>query len=216
MGYLPALCSSLPIIRISFIGSLSGIRSVTTLTPSVLLILWWHMGREKRICDRDYVNRCCLHSLNRLVIRYPATAPPHLSPEQCLIRLIYTPVITSTETAEPVTVTEATTTTNTVTSTYHSTVIVTSTAEPPPHPEPSVVTKRAKIQVFRTSNGATVGWMYLSSGPAITSDPSIAGVVSYEILEGATSASQVRFTLETSSSTAPGFTAPRSIGLENY
>lgn len=174
------------------------------------------MGREKRICDRDYVNRCCLHSLNRLVIRYPATAPPHLSPEQCLIRLIYTPVITSTETAEPVTVTEATTTTNTVTSTYHSTVIVTSTAEPPPHPEPSVVTKRAKIQVFRTSNGATVGWMYLSSGPAITSDPSIAGVVSYEILEGATSASQVRFTLETSSSTAPGFTAPRSIGLENY
>ena len=77
-----------------------------------------------------------------------------------------------------------------------------------------MVTKRAKIQVFHASTGASVGWVYRSNGPAITGDPAIAVVVTYEILEGATSASQVRFTFQ--DSLALGFNAPMSLRLEDY
>lgn len=134
----------------------------------------------------------------------------------CLSRLISTPVVTSTETAEPVTSTEATATTDTVTSIYHSTVIVTSITQPSAPPAPSLVAKRAMIQVFRKSTSAAVGWLYMSNGPAIASESISAAVFGFSVLEGATSTSQVRISSEGHSPTALGFNTAANQILENY
>lgn len=158
---------------------------------------------------------------------------------KCLRRSMSTPVVTSTKTAEVVTATEASTTTDTVTDTYQSTVIVAETAEAvtttevstttdtmtstsqssvteTAEPVPSVVTKRAMIQVFRKSTDAAVGWMYMSNGPAITSDPTLAGVVRFDVLEGVKTASQLRLTPEGYSPAALGFNVPASQSLGAY
>lgn len=134
----------------------------------------------------------------------------------CLSRLISTPVITSTETAEPVTSTDATTTTDTVTSTYHSTVIVTSTAQPLAPPAPSLVAKRARIEVLRTSNGAPMGWVFTNGVVVgITTNLDLAAVFSFSVLEGATSTSQGRLTFEAYSPAALGVMVGSNTKIRN-
>jgi hypothetical protein len=109
-------------------------------------------------------------------------------------------VATTTTTAEAVTLTSAATVTATTTSIIHSTAIATATALP------LISTRRTKIEVLRKDTQASVGWLYNSAGPAITTDVNQAGIVDFTLSPGATTGSAVRITLE-------GVVSPSALGF---
>ncbi|KAK3315942.1 hypothetical protein B0H66DRAFT_604248 [Apodospora peruviana] len=125
-------------------------------------------------------------------------------------------VATSTvsDVASTATVTASATVTETTTSTAHTTALATATVTPPT--APVIVTRRAMIQVFRVSTNVPVGWIYMSSGPSITTDPTIATVFGFDVAEGAATASTVRFSPEGYSPAALGFNVPATQRLENF
>ncbi|KAK4160372.1 hypothetical protein QBC43DRAFT_338321 [Cladorrhinum sp. PSN259] len=147
--------------------------------------------------------------------------------------------VTATATAEPVTVTEegsvvTRTTTSIVTDIGVTTVVVMTTvtvrpSQPPPAPSsstststssampaPSSVAKRALVQVLRKDTGSAAGWLYMSSGPAITTDPTVAVPISFSVSSDATTATRLRFSPEGYSPNVLGFNTPASVELRNY
>jgi len=78
------------------------------------------------------------------------------------------------------------------------------------------VTKRAKIQIYRVSTQSYIGYVYMSSGPAVTSDPNVAATFRYNLTAGAASASQVRFEVEGYAPASLGFNVPAAQSMKNY
>jgi hypothetical protein len=78
------------------------------------------------------------------------------------------------------------------------------------------VIKRAKIQIHRVSTQSDIGYVYMSSGPAVTSDLNVAAIFRYNLTEGAVSASQVRFEAEGYAPASLGFNVPAAQSMKNY
>ncbi|KAK0667170.1 hypothetical protein QBC41DRAFT_366366 [Cercophora samala] len=98
-------------------------------------------------------------------------------------------ISTVTSTAEAVTATEATTVTETTTETVHTTAIATETAKPAPKSVKRVV----KIEAIRKNAGTSLGFIYNSNGPAITSSANQqATLFEFNLLDDKTAGSQLR------------------------
>lgn len=125
-------------------------------------------------------------------------------------------VATRTVSDEAITITTTATITDTTTRMIHTTAnaIATTTVVPPPAPR--LVQRRALIQVVRVSNGSPVGYLYMSNGPAITSDPTLAVVVRFNTTEGAETTSSVRFQPEGYGDAGLAFSIPTSATLKDY
>ncbi|KAK3995724.1 hypothetical protein QBC44DRAFT_387912 [Cladorrhinum sp. PSN332] len=170
-------------------------------------------------------------------VGYPEWLQTTYSPErvssacQCLsIAPSSAATVTITGTAEAVTVTEGAVVTETTTSTLTTigviTVTVTTTERPSQAstststssaaPSPSSIAKRAMVQVLRKSTGAGVGWLYMSSGPGITTDPTLAAVVGFSISSDTTTASKVRISVQGYSPYALGFDGVISRELQGF
>ncbi|KAK4182806.1 hypothetical protein QBC35DRAFT_545952 [Podospora australis] len=120
--------------------------------------------------------------------------------------------VSETATAEPVTVTEGATVTETATTTLTTIGIVTVTQTATPTPSP--VTLQAKIAVHRKSTGDRVGYVYLSSGPAITADAARGSTVKITVPGG--SATQLRIVPDEDPTLALGFNVPASQDLQYF
>jgi hypothetical protein len=72
------------------------------------------------------------------------------------------------------------------------------------------------IAVYRKSSGAKVGYVYMSSGPAITTDPTLAVVVAFTLPAGETPAKALRLLPEGYSPAALGFNCPNTQELRNF
>ncbi|KAK0732440.1 hypothetical protein B0T21DRAFT_412615 [Apiosordaria backusii] len=107
--------------------------------------------------------------------------------------------------------------TSTVTSTLLSTVTATETLTPP-GPTPTTL-RNINIEVLRKDNGASVGWLYESNGPAVASSKQQAakydiGIPEFDGVEGGSGA---RISIVGgSSSSAVGFSAYATRPLETY
>ncbi|KAK3345939.1 hypothetical protein B0T25DRAFT_583223 [Lasiosphaeria hispida] len=129
----------------------------------------------------------------RRTIDYPEWLPATFASTRvssaCLCLSISQSIATSTATADAVTSTAPVTVTSTATSTAYSTTIATATALPL-----VPTTKSTKIEIFRIDTGASVGYVYDSSGPAIGTLPQASTFV-FTLLAGATSGSALRISL---------------------
>ncbi len=132
---------------------------------------------------------------------------------QCLSIAPSATTVTVSATAEAVTVTEHATVTETTTSTLVTIGIVTVTATPTPTPTPTANPnpQHVKIAVYRVSTGQRDGYIYLSNGPAITTDVNAAITVDITSTGGA---STLRLT-PAGSSVALGFSVAASQELKN-
>ncbi|KAK3331611.1 hypothetical protein B0T19DRAFT_472670 [Cercophora scortea] len=114
---------------------------------------------------------------------------------------------TSTTTAEEATTVTAsetvtiTATETTTVATLHSIAIATVTALPVVAP----ITTVAKIEILRKDTEASVGWLYLSTGPAITTNSALAASVEFTITAGATANSGVHISIPGNTPSALGF-----------
>jgi hypothetical protein len=61
-----------------------------------------------------------------------------------------------------------------------------------------------------------VGWLYFSSGPAITSAQASAAVLNISLPAGVTNPTQLRIDFESASPPTLGFNVPASQDLGNY
>ncbi|KAM7219093.1 hypothetical protein V8F06_005531 [Rhypophila decipiens] len=157
-------------------------------------------------------------SFVRRAVDYPSWLPTKYLPARvssaCHCLGVPRAVTTRTVSDPAVTLTTTAMVTDTTTSTIHSTAIATTTNLVQP-PAPSIVERRARIQVLRKSTNSAVGWIYMSNGPAIGSDPTMAVPVRFNLTAGATTASKVRFEIEGYNG-ALSFSVPVSQRLENY
>lgn len=148
-------------------------------------------------------------------VQYPEWLAPTYSPARvssaCQCLSIAPSGITVTATAEAITVTEDITVTETTTSTLVTIGVVTVTQTATPSP----VTQKTKIAVHRKSTGDRVGYMYLSAGPAITSDANAALTVDITVPGGATTATMLRL-IPAGNSVALGFQVSASRELRDY
>lgn len=150
-------------------------------------------------------------------VAYPSWLPSTYLSKQvssaCACLSVPLSVATITATAEAATLTAPTTVTETTTTTLHSTAIVTETAKP------QVSTQRATIEVLRKDTGASIGWLYMSSGPAITTDATQAVPINFTLTPGATKGSAVRISVEGVTPSALGFLKDNNpsniVALEN-
>ena len=157
-------------------------------------------------------------------VEYPEWLDPTYSPERvssaCQCLSIAAPSQTTvTATAQAVTVTDDATVTETTTSTLTTDLgVVTQTVwtTVTPTPAPSAVPVRAMIAVYRKSSGAKVGYVYMSSGPAITTDPTLAVVVAFTLPAGETPAKALRLLPEGYSPAALGFNCLNTQELRNF
>lgn len=122
---------------------------------------------------------------------------------------------TATETAEAATSTASATITATRTLTVEEEFSVTTVTETPT-PVPIPVTKRIQIQVLRKSTMAVVGWIYFSTGPAITADAAAAASFNINLLSGAATGSQLRIAFEAASPPTMGLNCAASRNLGDY
>ncbi len=151
-------------------------------------------------------------------IEYPDWLPPTYDTSRvssachCLnIVPSATTVIRFSSTAEPVTVTEHATVTETTTSTLTTVGIVTVTATPTPTPTANPLPQNIKIAVHRASNDDLVGYVYLSNGPAVSSDVKNAVTVGISSTGGT---SRLRLT-PAGGSVALGFNVPATRELKD-
>ncbi|KAG7285732.1 hypothetical protein NEMBOFW57_008026 [Staphylotrichum longicolle] len=159
-------------------------------------------------------------------VDYPEWLASTYSPErvssacQCLsIPAASEATFTATATAEAVTLTDDATITETITNTVTTDIgVVTQTVWTTvvPTPTPSAVPQRAIISVHHKGTGALVGYVYMSSGPAITTDRTLAAVVKFDMPAGATGARRLRLQVEGDSPSALSFHCPVSLELQNY
>lgn len=159
-------------------------------------------------------------------VDYPEWLASTYSPErvssacQCLsIPAASEATVTATATAEAVTLTDDATVTETITNTVTTDIgVVTQTVWTTvvPTPTPSTVAQRAIISVHHKGTGALVGYVYMSSGPAITTDRTLAAVVKFDMPAGATTASKLRLLVEGYSPSALSFQCPVNLELQNY
>ncbi len=131
---------------------------------------------------------------------------------QCLSIAPSATTITVSATAEAVTVTEQATVTETTTSTLVTVGIVTVTATPTPTPTANPFPQHVKIAVYRVSTGQRDGYLYLSNGPAVTTDVNTAMTVDITSTGGA---SKLRLT-PAGGSDALGFNVAASKELKDY
>ncbi|KAM7187516.1 hypothetical protein V8F33_011163 [Rhypophila sp. PSN 637] len=157
-------------------------------------------------------------SFVRRAVDYPSWLPTKYLPARvssaCHCLGVPLAVTTRTVSDPAVTLTTTAMVTDTTSSTIHSTVIATTTNLVQPLAS-SIVERRALLQVISKSTNAAVGWIYISNGPAITSDPTRAVPVSFNLTTGATTASTVRLVFEGYNG-ALSFSAPASVRLENF
>lgn len=130
----------------------------------------------------------------------PTSYGPRYISKACACLSISPSVSTLTATADPVTITAPVTTTETTTTTVLSTAITTETAAPP-----APLTKRVYVEFLRKDTGASVGYLYHSSGPAIANSIGQAAPVSFTVPAGVTTASQLRITIDGLTPSALGF-----------
>ncbi len=131
---------------------------------------------------------------------------------QCLSIAPSATTVTVSATAEAVTVTEHATVTETTTSTLVTVGIVTVTATPTPTPTANSIPQHVRIAVYRVSTGQRDGYIYLSNGPAVTTDVNAAITVDITSTGGA---STLRLT-PAGGSVALGFSVTANQELKNY
>lgn len=120
----------------------------------------------------------------------PSTYGTKYISQACSCLSLAPSVITATSTADAVTETGAATVTETVTSTVYATAVATETAKPAPSP----VSRAVRIEAIRKNAGTSLGYIYNSNGPAVSTNPNSAARFEFTVLEGETSASQLRLT----------------------
>ncbi|KAK4197920.1 hypothetical protein QBC40DRAFT_341636 [Triangularia verruculosa] len=91
-------------------------------------------------------------------------------------------------TADVVTVTNPVTITKTITETIHTIAITTVTAKPAPNP----VNRAVKIEAVRKNAGTSLGYLYNSNGPAVTTNINSATLFEFTLPDDKSAGSQLR------------------------
>lgn len=151
-------------------------------------------------------------------IEYPDWLPPTYDTSRvssachCLNIVPSATTVTFSATAEAVTVTQDATMTETTSSTLVTIGVVTVTVTPTPTPTANPVPQKVRIAVQRASTGAQVGYIYLSNGPAISTDVNAAITVDITATGGA---STLRLT-PAGGSVALGFNVAATRELKDF
>lgn len=122
----------------------------------------------------------------------PQSYPASRVSSACNCLSIPVSVVSNTVTAEAVTLTTAVTVTETDVSTFATETAI------------ATVPKALGIQVFRKDTGASVGYLYWSNGPAITTTVTAAFKINFSLAKGTTYGEALRITTELSTDSALG------------